>query len=112
MSPASLKCAWRKHRLYLHRVSTFKVSTDPHFLEKLTDVVGIYMNPPDNAAVLCIDEKTMIQALARTQPGLPIKRGKAGTVTQRYHWSLRGAQSPRPVKWSAGAAHGIVTRNF
>ena len=81
VSSASVQRVWREHRLYPHRVSTFKVSKDPQFLEKLTDVVGLYMNPPDNAAVLCIDEKTMIQALDRTQPGLPPKRGKAGTMT-------------------------------
>jgi transposase len=84
VSPASVQRVWHEHRLYPHRVSTFKVSKDPQFLEKLTDVVGLYMNPPDNAAVLCIDEKTMIQALDRTQPGLPIKRGKAGTMTHDY----------------------------
>ena len=84
VSPASVERVWRDHRLYPHRVSAFKVSKDPQFLEKLTDVVGLYMNPPDNAAVLCIDEKTMIQALDRTQPGLPIKRGKAGTMTHDY----------------------------
>ena len=84
VSPASVQRVWREHRLYPHRVSTFKVSKDPQFLEKLTDVVGLYMNPPDNAAVLCIDEKTMIQALDGTQPGLPLKRGKAGTMTHDY----------------------------
>jgi transposase len=61
-----------------------KVSKDPRFLEKLTDVVALYLNPPDKAAVLCIDEKTMIQALDRTQPGLPLKPGKAGTMTHDY----------------------------
>ncbi len=84
VSPASVQRVWREHRLYPHRVRTFKVPKDPQFVEKLTDVVGLYMNPPDNAAVLCIDEKTMIQALDRTQPGLPIKRGKAGTMTHDY----------------------------
>ena len=84
VSPASVQRVWREHRIYPHRVSTFKVSKDPQFIEKLTDVVGLYMNPPDNAAVLCIDEKTMIQALDRTQPGLPLKRGKAGTMTHDY----------------------------
>ena len=84
VSSASVQRVWREHRIYPHRVSTFKVSTDPQFLEKLTDVVGLYMNPPDNAAVLCIDEKTMIQALDRSQPGLPLKRGKAGTMTHDY----------------------------
>jgi transposase len=84
VSSASVQRVWREHRIYPHRVSTFKVSKDPRFVEKLTDVVGLYMNPPDNAAVLCVDEKTMIQALDRTQPGLPIKPGKAGTMTHDY----------------------------
>jgi transposase len=84
VSSASVQRVWSEHRIYPHRVSTFKISKDPDFLEKLTDVVGLYMNPPDNAAVLCVDEKTMIQALDRTQPGLPIKPGKAGTMTHDY----------------------------
>jgi transposase len=84
VSPATVQRVWSEHRLYPHRVKTFKVSKDPRFLEKLTDVVGLYMNPPDKAAVLCIDEKTMIQALDRTQPGLPLKPGKAGTMTHDY----------------------------
>ena len=81
VSSASVQRVWQAHRLHPHRVSTFKVAKDPQVLEKLTDVVGLYMNPPDNAAVLCLDEKTMIRALDRTQPGLPLKRGKAGTMT-------------------------------
>ena len=68
VSAASVQRVWHEHRLYPHRVSTFKTSKDPPFLEKLTDVVGLYMNPPDNAAVLCIDEKTMIHVLDRTDP--------------------------------------------
>lgn len=84
VSPASVQRVWQEHRIYPHRQRTFKASSDPLFLEKLTDVVGLYMNPPDNAAVLCIDEKTMIQALDRTQPGLPLKPGKAGTMTHDY----------------------------
>jgi hypothetical protein len=84
VSPATVQRVWREHRLYPHRVSTFTVSKDPQFLETLTAVVGLYMNPPDNAAVLCIDKKTMIQALDRTQPGLPLKRGKAGTMIHDY----------------------------
>ena len=84
VSPASVQRVWQEHRIYPHRVRTFKISKDPDFVAKLTDVVGLYMNPPDNAAVLCVDEKTMIQALDRTQPGLPIKPGKAGTMTHDY----------------------------
>ena len=63
---------------------TFKVSNDPQFEEKLCDVVGLYLNPPDNAVVFCIDEKTSIQALDRTQPGLPLKKGRCGTITHDY----------------------------
>jgi len=84
VSSATVQRIWREHRLYPHKVHTFKQSKDPRFVEKLTDVVGLYMNPPDNAAVLCFDEKTMIQALDRTQPGLPLKPGKAGTMTHDY----------------------------
>jgi len=84
VSSATVKPLWSEHRLYPHRVRTFKLSKDPKFVEKLTDVVGLYLNPPDKAAVLCVDEKSMIQALDRTQPGLPIKPGKAGTMTHDY----------------------------
>ena len=63
---------------------TFKLSRDPRFLEKLTDVVGLYLNPPQHALVLCVDEKSQIQALDRTQPGLPLKKGRCGTMTHDY----------------------------
>ena len=75
---------WRSHNLKPHRVKTFKLSRDPHFLEKLTDVVGLYLNPPEQAIVLCVDEKSQIQALDRTQPGLPMKKGRCGTLTHDY----------------------------
>ena len=84
VSSATVQRVWSEHRLYPHRVRTFKLSKDPGFVEKLTDVVGLYLNRPDKAAVLCVDEKSMIQALDRTQPGLPIKPGKAGTMTHDY----------------------------
>ena len=67
-----------------HLSRTFKLSRDAKFLEKLTDVVGLYMNPPDKALVLCVDEKSQIQALDRTQPGLPLKKGRCGTMTHDY----------------------------
>ena len=67
-----------------HRVATFKLSTDPRFEEKLVDVVGLYLNPPDKAVVLCLDEKSQVQALDRTQPSLPMKKGRAGTMTHDY----------------------------
>jgi len=75
---------WDAHGLRPHRVRTFKLSRDPQFVEKLTDVVGLYLNPPDKALVLCVDEKSQIQALDRTQPGLPMKRGRCGTMTHDY----------------------------
>jgi len=84
ISPATVQRVWSQHRIYPHRVRTFKVSRDHKFVEKLTDVVGLYLNPPDKAVVLCVDEKSQIQALDRTQPGLPMKPGKAGTLTHDY----------------------------
>jgi len=75
---------WRAAGLKPHLTHTFKFSNDRKFVEKLTDVVGLYLNPPDHAPVLSIDEKTQIQALNRTQPGLPLKRGRAGTMTHDY----------------------------
>lgn len=75
---------WKANGLKPHLVRTFKVSTDPRFEEKLLDVVGLYLDPPDHALVLCVDEKSQIQALDRTQPGLPLKKGRAGTMTHDY----------------------------
>lgn len=75
---------WREHNLKPHRVKTFKLSRDPRFIEKLVDVVGLYLNPPEHALVLCCDEKSQIQALDRTQPGLPLKKGRCGTMTHDY----------------------------
>lgn len=84
ISAASVHRIWSAHGLQPHRIKTFKLSTDPRFREKLTDVVGLYLNPPNKAIVLCVDEKSQIQALDRTQPGLPIKRGRCGTMTHDY----------------------------
>ena len=75
---------WQLHNLKPHQSHTFKLSRDPHFVEKLTDVVGLYLNPPQKAIVLCVDEKSQIQALDRTQPGLPMKKGRCGTMTHDY----------------------------
>ena len=75
---------WRAHGLKPHRVESFKLSNDPHFVEKLEDIVGLYLNPPEHALVLCCDEKTQTQALDRTQPGLPLKRGRGTTLTHDY----------------------------
>ncbi len=75
---------WQLHNLKPHLSRTFKLSRDAKFLEKLTDVVGLYLNPPEKALVLCLDEKSQIQALDRTQPGLPLKKGRCGTWTHDY----------------------------
>jgi transposase len=75
---------WKANRLQPHRTKTFKLSNDPQFAEKLVDVVGLYMNPPEHALVLCVDEKSQIQALDRTQKGLPIHPGRLGTMTHDY----------------------------
>lgn len=84
VSNSTVNNIWRAHKLQPHRTKTFKLSRDPQFLEKMTDVVGLYLNPPQQALVLCIDEKSQIQALDRTQPGLPMKKGRCGTVTHDY----------------------------
>ncbi len=84
VSKSTISTIWRSHNLKPHRVKSFKLSRDARFLEKLTDVVGLYLNPPDQAMVLCVDEKTQIQALDRTQPGLPMKKGRLGTMTHDY----------------------------
>jgi len=75
---------WKKYHLKPHLVKTFKISNDPDFVEKVKDIVGLYMSPPDKALVLCVDDKSQIQALDRTQPGLPLRVGHAGTVTHDY----------------------------
>ncbi len=84
VSKSTISNIWRSHNLKPHRVKNFKLSRDARFLEKLTDVVGLYLNPPQQALVLCIDEKSQIQALDRTQPGLPLKKGRCGTMTHDY----------------------------
>jgi transposase len=84
LSKSTVSNIWRSHNIKPHRSQTFKLSRDPNFLAKLTDVVGLYLNPPDKAVVLCVDEKTQIQALDRTQPGLPLKKGRCGTMTHDY----------------------------
>ncbi len=84
VSVAMVQRVWREHNLQPHRVKTFKLSNDPHFVEKLIDVVGLYLRPPEHALVLCVDEKSQIQALDRTQPSLPLKKGRCGTLTHDY----------------------------
>ena len=83
-TPASVQRIWKQHNLKPHLTKTFKISRDKHFITKLYDVVGLYLNPPDKSLVLCADEKSQIQALDRTQPGLPLKKGRCGTMTHDY----------------------------
>jgi len=84
VSPATVQRIWSARGIKPHRVKTFKLSNDKRFEEKLVDIVGLYLNPPENAVVLCMDEKSQIQALDRTQASLPIKKGRAGTMTHDY----------------------------
>jgi transposase len=84
LSHSSVQRIWAAHGLKPHLTKTFKLSNDPQFSEKVQDVVGLYLDPPDKALVLCVDEKSQIQALDRTQPGLPLKKGRAGTMTHDY----------------------------
>ncbi len=84
LSEATIRRIWKQHNLKPHLVKTFKLSRDKQFVEKLHDVVGLYLNPPDKSLVLCVDEKSQIQALDRTQPGLPMKKGRCGTMTHDY----------------------------
>ena len=84
LSDSTIGRIWKAHGLKPHLVQTFKLSNDPKFVEKLNDVVGLYLNPPEQAIVLSCDEKSQIQALDRTQPSLPMKPGRAGTMTHDY----------------------------
>ncbi len=84
ISVSAVQRIWRAHGLRPHKVEQFKLSTDPKFVDKLRDVVGLYVDPPAHAIVLSVDEKSQIQALDRTQPGLPMKKGRAGTMTHDY----------------------------
>lgn len=84
VSASTVMRHWQAHGLKPHLMRGFKVSRDPKFVEKLEDIVGLYMSPPEHALVLCCDEKSQVQALDRTQPGLPLKKGRAGTMTHDY----------------------------
>ena len=84
VSKMAIQRVWKAHGLQPHRLETFKLSRDKQFVEKLRDVVGLYLNPPEHALVLSVDEKSQIQALDRSQPGLPLKKGRAGTMTHDF----------------------------
>jgi transposase len=84
VSSMTVQRIWKEHGIKPHLTKTFKISRDKRFVEKLRDIVGLYLNPPDKSLVLCVDEKSQIQALDRTQPGLPLKKGRCGTMTHDY----------------------------
>jgi hypothetical protein len=112
VSAASVSRHWRAHGLKPHIVHSFKVSRDPKFVEKLEDIVGLYLSPPEHAMVLCCDEKSQVQALDRTQPGLPLKKGRAATMrtttsaTAPPRCSLRSTCSM--ARSSPSASNGIA----
>jgi hypothetical protein len=115
ISEASVRRIWHPHGLKPHRVESFKISNDPEFAAKLEDIVGLYLNPPEHALVLCVDENSQIQALDRTQPGLTLKRGRSQTLT---HTTNAMAPPPcllrsmRPMARSSGfVRNGIATRS-
>ncbi|MBT1654916.1 IS630 family transposase, partial [Klebsiella pneumoniae] len=83
-SEASVRRIRKRHGLKPHLRRTFKLSNDPLFAEKVEDIAGLYLNPPEHALVLSVDEKSQVQALDRTQPGLPLKKGRSGTMTHDY----------------------------
>ena len=116
VSKASVQRIWHANGLKPHLVKTFKLSNDPDFIEKLEDVVGLYMNPPEHALVFCIDEKSQIQALDRTQPGLPMKKGRAGTMTHDYKrngtTTLFAALDVLKGEVIGHACRGIAIKNF
>lgn len=95
VSDSTIQRVWKARGLKPHRVKGFKVSRDPQFVEKLEDIVGLYMSPPEHALVLCCDEKSQVQALDRTQPGLPMKAGRAATMTTTTNVTARPRCLPR-----------------
>jgi hypothetical protein len=113
ISVSSVQRIWKAHGLEPHRVRRFKLSTDPEFVPKLRDIVGVYFDPPAHAVVLSVDEKSQIQALDRTQPGLPLKKGGAGTMTHDYKrhapppCSPPSTSSTAPCSGAACSATGI-----
>jgi transposase len=103
VSEASVRRIWKRHGLKPHLLRTFKLSNDPRFAEKVEDIVGLYLNPPEHALVLSVDEKSQVQALDRTQPGLPLKKGRAGTMTHDYKrngtTTLRNPATSNRLPW-------------
>jgi hypothetical protein len=95
LGATTIRTIWRDHGLKPHLARTFKVSNDPNFVSKLEDIVGLYLNAPEHALVLSCDEKSQVQALDRTQPGLPLKKGRAATYTHDYKMQAQNRLSAR-----------------
>jgi hypothetical protein len=108
LAPSTIHRIWREHGLKPHRVETFKLSNDPKFVEKVRDIVGLYVNPPEHALVLSVDEKSQIQALDRTQPGLPMKRGRGATMVVSRRWWEFADGASGGVTVSVQGARSIV----
>ncbi len=118
ISESSVGRIWRAHGLKPHRIEDFKVSNDPHFAEKLDAIVGLYLNPPEHALVLSVDEKSQIQALDRTQPGLPMKKGRGQTMAHDYPPRRTTAPPPcsppsilLPARFMGSISSGTAIRN-
>jgi transposase len=107
VSVSSVQRIWRSHGLQPHRVRQFKLSKDPQFPAKVRDIVGLYIDPPAHAIVVSVDEKSQIQALDRTQPGLPLKKGRAGTMT-RDHKTLRLDRRSRKIIAAVRRGHQVL----
>ena len=116
MSHMTVHRAWQDHELQPHRVETFKLSPDPNFEAKVRDVVGLYLNPPDHALVLCVDEESQIQALNRTAPILPLRPGLPERRTHDYErhgtTTLFAASTSSPAKWWGSACRVIEAANL
>ena len=107
VSDTAVQRVWKAHGLKPHRVRRFKVSRDPKFVEKLEDIVGLYMHPPEHAVVLCCDEKSQVQALDRTQPGLPLKKGRAATMPMTTNVTAPPRCLPRSIRWTARSSRAV-----
>ena len=109
ISEATVRRIWHAHGLKPHLLESFKISKDKRFAEKLEDIVGLYLNPPERAIVMCVDEKSQIQALDRTQPGLPLKKGRCGTMTHDYvhPWSVAEVVMGCPLHQLPGKAASV-----
>ena len=108
-SDSTVQRIWKQHGLKPHRLRQFKVSRDPQFVDKLEDIVGLYLSPPEHALVLCCDEKCQVQALDRTQPGLPMKKGRAATMRMITSATGRPRCSPHSIFWTASSSPRAIS---